>query len=63
MNPFSRYTLNFTAAVFIAIGAVFDLGVWYYAKDLKIFDEEVKEVEMQIVQHEEEASNEKNTEI
>ncbi|XP_022217786.2 solute carrier organic anion transporter family member 74D [Drosophila obscura] len=63
-DPLSmRYTLNFTAAVFIAIGAVFDLGVWYYAKDLKIFDEEVKEVEMQIVQHEEEASNEKNTEI
>ncbi|EDV35736.1 uncharacterized protein Dana_GF12320 [Drosophila ananassae] len=63
-DPLSmRYTLNFTAAVFIAIGAVFDLGVWYYAKDLKIFDEEVKEVEMQIVQHEEEASNEKNTEM
>ncbi|KAH8402448.1 hypothetical protein KR009_012021 [Drosophila setifemur] len=63
-DPLSmRYTLNFTAAVFIAIGAVFDLGVWYYAKDLKIFDEEVKEVEMQIVQHEEEANNEKNTEI
>ncbi|XP_016996788.2 solute carrier organic anion transporter family member 74D [Drosophila takahashii] len=63
-DPLSmRYTLNFTAAVFIAIGAIFDLGVWYYAKDLKIFDEDVKEVEMQIVQHEEEASNEKNTEI
>ncbi|KAH8269636.1 hypothetical protein KR018_010960 [Drosophila ironensis] len=63
-DPLSmRYTLNFTAAVFIAIGAIFDLGVWYYAKDLKIFDEEVKEVEMKIVQHEEEASNEKNTEM
>lgn len=32
-------------------------------KDLKIFDEEVKEVEMQIVQHEEEVTAEKNTEI
>lgn len=63
-DPLSmRYTLNFTAAVFIAIGAIFDLGVWYYAKDLKIFDEDVKEVEMKIVQHEEEANNEKNTEI
>ncbi|KAH8291203.1 hypothetical protein KR054_009739 [Drosophila jambulina] len=58
-----RYNLNFTAAVFIGIGAVFDLAVWYYAKDLKVFDEDVKEVEMQIVQHEEEASNEKNSEI
>ncbi|KAH8369791.1 hypothetical protein KR093_000982, partial [Drosophila rubida] len=58
-----RYTLNFTAAVFITLGAIFDFGVWYYVKDLKIFDEEIKEVEMQIVQHEEEASAEKNTEI
>ncbi|XP_032590483.1 solute carrier organic anion transporter family member 74D [Drosophila grimshawi] len=58
-----RYTLNFTAAIFIFLGAVFDFGVWYYVKDLKIFDEEVKEVEMQIVQHEEEQNAEKNTEI
>ncbi|XP_030370768.1 solute carrier organic anion transporter family member 74D [Scaptodrosophila lebanonensis] len=58
-----RYTLNFTAAVFIAIGAIFDTGVWYYVKDLKIFDEEVKDIEMKIVQHEEELNAEKNTEI
>ncbi|KAL7736165.1 hypothetical protein ACLKA6_003711 [Drosophila palustris] len=58
-----RYTLNFTAAVFITLGAIFDFGVWYYVKDLKIFDEEIKEVEMQIVQREEEANAEKNTEI
>lgn len=43
-----------TAAVFVTIGAIFDCGVWYYVKDLKIFDEEVKDVEMEIVQHEEE---------
>ncbi|XP_023302200.2 solute carrier organic anion transporter family member 74D [Lucilia cuprina] len=49
-----RYTLNMTAAVFVTIGAIFDCGVWYYVKDLKIFDEEVKDVEMEIVQHEEE---------
>jgi hypothetical protein len=32
---------------FVAIGTVFDIAVWYYAKNLKIFDEEVelKEVE------------------
>ncbi|EDW72267.1 uncharacterized protein Dwil_GK20832 [Drosophila willistoni] len=58
-----RYALNFTAAVFIAIGAIFDTGVWYYVKDLKIFDEDVKDQEMQIVKHEEEVTNEKNTEI
>ncbi|XP_059225479.1 solute carrier organic anion transporter family member 74D [Stomoxys calcitrans] len=49
-----RYILNMTAAVFIAIGALFDCGVWYYVKDLKIFDEEVQDVEMEIVQKEEE---------
>lgn len=43
-----------TSAVFVTIGALFDVGVWYYVKDLKIFDEEVKDLEMEIVQHEEE---------
>lgn len=60
-DPLSlRYTLNMIAAVFIAIGAIFDGGVWYYAKDLKIFDEEVNDVEMEIVKHEE---DEKKVEI
>ncbi|XP_037950487.1 solute carrier organic anion transporter family member 74D-like [Teleopsis dalmanni] len=58
-----RYTLNITAAIFITIGALFDCGVWYYVKDLKIFDEEVKDVEMEIVQHEEELNSEKKTEV
>lgn len=44
-----------TAAVFIAIGAIFDCGVWYYVKDLKIFDDEVKDDEMEMVQKEEES--------
>ncbi|XP_053963172.1 solute carrier organic anion transporter family member 3A1-like isoform X1 [Anastrepha ludens] len=57
-----RYTLNITSSVFVAIGALFDWGVWYYVKDLKIFDEEVKEVEMKIVQHEEEVSSIKDLE-
>jgi hypothetical protein len=32
---------------FVAIGTAFDVAVWYYAKNLKIFDDEVelKEVE------------------
>ncbi|XP_005176681.1 solute carrier organic anion transporter family member 74D [Musca domestica] len=50
-----RYILNMTAAVFIAIGAIFDCGVWYYVKDLKIFDDEVKDDEMEMVQKEEES--------
>ncbi|XP_011177962.3 solute carrier organic anion transporter family member 5A1 [Zeugodacus cucurbitae] len=35
-----RYTLHFTTASFIFIGTVFDGGVWYLVKNLKIFDEE-----------------------
>lgn len=34
--------MNFTAAVFVAIGTLFDFGVWYYVKDLKIFDDETE---------------------
>ncbi|KAG7205509.1 hypothetical protein KM043_007490 [Ampulex compressa] len=37
-----RYLLNFTAASFVTIGTIFDIGVWYYVKDLKIFDEEIE---------------------
>ncbi|KAJ9590581.1 hypothetical protein L9F63_016350 [Diploptera punctata] len=43
-----RYVLNFTAASFVAIGTVFDAAVWYYSKNLKIFDEEV---ELKDVEH------------
>ncbi|XP_050324322.1 solute carrier organic anion transporter family member 4A1-like [Bactrocera neohumeralis] len=57
-----RYTLNITASVFVAIGALFDWGVWYYVKDLKIFDEEVKDFEMTVVQHEEEVNSIKDLE-
>lgn len=38
-----RYLLNFTAAFFVALGTIVDFGVWYYAKDLKIFDDEEEE--------------------
>lgn len=41
-----RYILNFTATVFVTIGILFDFGVWYYVKGLKIFDEET---EMKVV--------------
>ncbi|KAK3908294.1 Solute carrier organic anion transporter family member 74D [Frankliniella fusca] len=40
-----RYLLNLTSAGFVLIGALFDAGVWYYVKDVQIFDdEEVKPV-------------------
>ncbi|XP_017886610.1 solute carrier organic anion transporter family member 2A1 [Ceratina calcarata] len=37
-----RYLLNFTAATFVTIGTIFDVGVWYFVKDVKIFDEEIE---------------------
>ncbi|XP_015609202.1 solute carrier organic anion transporter family member 2A1 [Cephus cinctus] len=37
-----RYLLNFTAASFVTVGTLFDVGVWYYVKDVKIFDEDVE---------------------
>ena len=27
---------------FVTIGVLFDVGVWYYVKDVKIFDEEIE---------------------
>ena len=33
--------MNFTAAAFVCIGTFFDMGVWYYVKGLKIFDEDL----------------------
>lgn len=36
-----RFTMNLAAAASISIGILLDCGVWYYVKDLKIFDDEV----------------------
>uniref|UniRef100_A0A1B6FLD6 Solute carrier organic anion transporter family member n=1 Tax=Cuerna arida TaxID=1464854 RepID=A0A1B6FLD6_9HEMI len=35
-----RYSVNFTSLGFISMGCVFDVGLWYYVKDLKIFEDE-----------------------
>lgn len=51
--------MNFIAAGFVMVGVIFDAGVWYYVKDLKIFDEEVKDKEMQIADKEDEIQMEK----
>lgn len=40
-NFINRYTLNTIAAIFVLIGTLFDCGVWYYVKHLKIFDDEI----------------------
>ncbi|KAH8275691.1 hypothetical protein KR026_012669 [Drosophila bipectinata] len=35
-----RYSLNLTAASFIFVAGFLNIAVWYYAKNLKIFDED-----------------------
>ncbi|CAG9800804.1 unnamed protein product [Chironomus riparius] len=49
-----RYWMNYIACGFVFFGVVFDAAVWYCVKDLKIFDEEVKNEEMEIAAKEEE---------
>lgn len=51
--------MNFFAAGFVMVGTICDLGVWYYVKDLKIFDDEVKDTELDIVEKEEEVTVER----
>lgn len=35
-------TVSLLFVGFVTIGTVFDVGVWYFVKDLKIFDEEIE---------------------
>lgn len=41
---YSRSLLKHAFAIsgFIAIGIFFDVGVWYFVKNVKIFDEEIE---------------------
>lgn len=55
----SRIWMNFIAAGFVSVGVLFDAGVWYYVKDLKIFDDEVKNKELQMADKEDEIQMEK----
>lgn len=32
--------MNLTAAAFVTVGTLFDVGVWYSVKDLKIYDDD-----------------------
>lgn len=32
-----------TAAAFVFIGTIWDVGTWYYSKDVKIFDDDEDE--------------------
>lgn len=37
-----KFTFNLTSAAFIIIGMCWDIGTWYYARSIKIFDEAVE---------------------
>ncbi|XP_034248496.1 solute carrier organic anion transporter family member 74D [Thrips palmi] len=39
-----RYLLNLTSAGFVLVGTMFDAGVWYFVKNVQIFDDDVKAV-------------------
>lgn len=39
---FTRATTPCLVPGFVTIGTFFDVGVWYYVKDVKIFDEEIE---------------------
>lgn len=54
-----RYWMNFTAAGFVAVGVILDAGVWYFVKNLKIFDEEIKPTELELADKEDEVQMEK----
>lgn len=41
-----RYSLNSIAVIFIVFSVLFDTGVWYCVKDLKIFDDEEKHIKL-----------------
>ena len=51
--------MNFIAAGFVTMGVLFDAAVWYYVKDLKIFDEEIKMKELELADKEDEVQMEK----
>lgn len=36
-----KYTFNLTAAAFVIIGMFWDIGTWYFASSIRIFDETV----------------------
>lgn len=37
-----------TAAGFVLIGTIFDIGTWYYSKHVKIFDSEEENDEIEL---------------
>lgn len=38
-----RYMMNLIAASAVSLGVICDVGVWYLVRDLKIFDDDIKE--------------------
>lgn len=39
-SPRHSWTINTFASIFMFLGMIFDVGVWYYVKDLQVFDDE-----------------------
>lgn len=54
-----RIWLNTISCGFLTIGTLLDAGVWYYVKNLKIFDDDLPELDTEEVKKEEEKTNQK----
>ena len=42
-----RFLMNLIPAAFVFVGTLCDVGVWYFVKNIKIFDDEDEELELQ----------------
>ncbi|XP_001975178.3 solute carrier organic anion transporter family member 5A1 [Drosophila erecta] len=40
-----RYTMNLVSASLVFLGSFWNIGIWYHAKDMKVFDEEEEAVQ------------------
>lgn len=59
MLLYFRYWMNYIASGFVFFGVIFDAGVWYCVKDLKIFDEEINMKEIELAERQDENEAEK----
>ncbi|KAK7865240.1 hypothetical protein R5R35_012366 [Gryllus longicercus] len=42
-----RYVINFTASGCLVLGLILDIGVWFYAKDLQVYDNDLSTPDVQ----------------
>lgn len=53
--------MNFTATAFVTIGTLFDSGVWYLVKGMKIFEDDIPENELKEINNKNDIKGKENT--